>query len=104
MTVEHSICKPGGLAFVEAEVVDKDGRRCPWAEHQLYFETEGNGEIVGVDNGCQTSMERFKDTKRKAFFGRCMVGVKMNAHEGKVQLKARGIDLKSDTVLLESKK
>ena len=104
LTVEHSICKPGGLAFVEAEVVDKDGRRCPWAEHQLYFETEGNGEIVGVDNGCQTSMERFKDTKRKAFFGRCMVVVKMNANEGKVQLKARGIDLKSDTVLLESKK
>jgi len=33
-----------------------------------------------------------------------MVVVKMNAHEGKVQLKARGIDLKSDTVLLESKK
>lgn len=104
LTVDDASCKPSGLAFVKAEVVDKDGRRCPWAEHQLYFETEGNGEIVGVDNGSQTSMERFKDTKRKAFFGRCLVVVKMNEHGGKVQLKARGIDLKADTILLESKK
>lgn len=104
LTVDDASCKPSGLAFVKAEVVDKDGRRCPWAEHQLYFETEGNGEIVGVDNGSQTSMERFKDTKRKAFFGRCLVVVKMNEHGGKMQLKTRGIDLKADTILLESKK
>ena len=104
LRAENSTCKPGGLAFVEAEVVDKDGRRCPWADNQLYFETEGNGEIVGVDNGSQFSMERFKANQRKAFFGRCLVVVKMNSPASKLKLKARGIDLKADTITIESTK
>ena len=79
--------------FVKAEVVDKDGNRCPWAENQLFFETDA--EIIGVDNGCQTSMERFKDTKRKAFFGRCFAVV--NGHGS---LTAKAIGLKSNTIKL----
>ena len=79
--------------FVKAEVMDKDGNRCPWAENQLFFETDA--EIIGVDNGCQTSMERFKDTKRKAFFGRCFAVVK-----GHGTLTANAIGLKSNTIKL----
>ena len=77
------------LTFVNVEVRDKDGVLCPWAEDQVFFETTGDLEIVGVDNGCQTSMERFKDSKRKAFFGKCMVVVR-----GHGSLTAKGINLK----------
>ena len=80
-------------AFVKAEVVDKDGNRCPWAENQVFFESDA--EIIGVDNGCQTSMERFKDTKRKAFFGRCFAVV-----SGHGTLTAKAIGLKSNTIKL----
>ena len=59
--------------FITAEVVDKDGNLCPWAEDQICFIYEGEGKILGTDNGCQTSMERFTSPKRKAFFGKCMV-------------------------------
>ena len=59
--------------FITAEVVDKDGNLCPWAEDQIYFIYEGEGKILGTDNGCQTSMENFKAPQRKAFFGKCMV-------------------------------
>ena len=59
--------------FVTAEVVDKDGNLCPWAEDLIYFIYEGEGKILGTDNGCQTSMERFTSPHRKAFFGKCMV-------------------------------
>jgi len=79
--------------YVKAEVVDKDGNRCPWAENLLFFETDA--KIIGVDNGCQTSMERFKDTKRKAFFGRCFAVV--NGHG---TLTAKAIGLKSNTIKL----
>ena len=64
--------------FITAEVVDKDGNLCPWAEDQIYFISEGDGGIIGTDNGCQTSMENFKAPQRKAFFGKCMVVVKGN--------------------------
>ena len=61
-------------------------------------------EIVGVDNGSQFSMERFKANQRKAFFGRCLVVVKMDSPASKLKLKARGIDLKADTITIESVK
>ncbi len=61
--------------FITAEVVDKDGNLCPWAEDQIVFIEEGTGRIIGTDNGCQTSMENFKAPQRKAFFGKCTVVV-----------------------------
>lgn len=82
------------LTFVQAVVVDKDGNRCPWAENQLFFESDG-AKIIATDNGCQTSMERFTEPKRKAFFGRCIVVVK-----GRGTVTARAIGLKSNTINL----
>ena len=82
--------------FVNVEVVDKDGNLCPWAEDQVFFETSGGLEIVGVDNGSQFSMERFKDTKRKAFKGKCMVAV-----NGKGELKARTFGMKETTHIIK---
>ena len=64
--------------FINAEVVDKDGNLCPWAEDQISFLVSGDAKILGTDNGCQTSMERFTSPQRKAFFGKCMVVVKGN--------------------------
>ena len=64
--------------FVNVEVVDQDGNLCPWAEDQIFFTVDGDAEIIGTDNGCQTSMENFKAPQRKAFFGKCMVVVKGN--------------------------
>ena len=39
----------------------------------IYFIYEGDGCLLGTDNGCQTSMERFTSAERKAFFGKCLV-------------------------------
>lgn len=84
--------------FVEVDVVDKDGNLCPNAENQVFFSLqkalkckvgEQMPEILGVDNGCQTSLERFKADNRKAFFGKCLVVLK-----GKGTLTAKAVDLK----------
>ena len=100
--------------FVEVNVVDKEGNLCPNAENQIFFSVIGEkageeaGEeasagldekaglkILGTDNGCQTSLERFTDPHRKAFFGKCIVVLK-----GKGTLKAQAIDLKDATLSL----
>ncbi len=88
--------------FVEVDVVDKDGNLCPNAENQIFFSVEGSNDataggpvILGVDNGCQTSLERFQDNKRKAFFGKCVVVLK-----GKGTLTAKAVDLKEANVVL----
>ena len=79
--------------FITAEVVDKDGNLCPWAEDQIVFISEGTGHIIGTDNGCQTSMENFKSPQRKAFFGKCMVVV-----TGKGSITAKSPTLLPDVI------
>ena len=76
------------LTFVNVEVVDQEGRRCPNAENDVYFTLDDGATIAGVDNGCPYSMERFQANHRKAFFGKCMIVVR-----GKGWLSAKSADL-----------
>ena len=91
------------LAFVTVEVVDKEGNLCPNAENQIFFDVEGAATIAGVDNGCQTSMERFKDNHRKAFFSKCLVVLQSAKHQGNIKLTAKGVDLKEATLNIPCK-
>ena len=79
--------------FVEVNVVDKDGNLCPNAENEIYFTS--TAEILGTDNGNQTSLERFTDPKRKAFFGKCIIVLR-----GHGTLRAESIDLQQATIKL----
>lgn len=76
------------LSFVTVEIVDAEGNLCPLADNLVHFEVEGNLFIAGVDNGSQTSMERFKDNKRKAFNGKCLVVLQNAGKAGAARLKA----------------
>ena len=82
--------------FIVAEVVDKDGNLCPWADDEIVFIYEGEGGILGTDNGCQTSMERFTAPRRKAFFGKCLVVAK-----GKGSITAKSATLKPAWIEIE---
>ena len=65
------------LTFIQAEVLDKDGNLCPWAEDEILFTaTAGPAQVIATDNGCQTSMQRFTSPRRRAFFGRCLAVVR----------------------------
>ena len=79
--------------FVEVNVVDKDGNLCPNAENEIYFSS--TAEILGTDNGNQTSLERFTDPKRKVFFGKCIIVLR-----GHGTLRAESIDLQQATIKL----
>ena len=84
------------LRFVRVDIVDAQETPCPLAEDQLYFTVDGSATIIGTDNGCQTSMERFTAPQRKAFFGKCLVVIK-----GKGTLKAQAVGLGSATMAIE---
>lgn len=83
------------LCFVTVEVVDKDGNLCPNAQNLVEFAVEGTARIEGVDNGSPFSLERFKDTRRKAFYGKCMVVLRSDARPGNVRLTAKSEGLEA---------
>lgn len=91
------------LSYVTVEMLDKDGNLCPNAGNLVEFEVEGSGFIAGVDNGSQTSMERFKDNKRKAFYGKCMLVVQNNGKAGRISVRAVAEGLKEAEAVIASK-
>ena len=72
------------------EVLDEKGNLCPDADNLVNFTVQGNGFIAGVDNGNPVSMERFKDEKRKAFYGKCLVVIQNDGKPGKADGYFRG--------------
>jgi beta-galactosidase len=101
--------------FIQADVVDKDGNPCPWAEDNIFFSVDG-GTIIGADNGSQFSMERFKPIldsnsnaasgntsgsthfQRKAFFGKALLVVAKGPSERPITVKAQSPMLQSATI------
>ena len=89
------------LSFVTVEILDKDGNLCPNADNLVKFNVEGNGFVAGVDNGNQISLERFKASERKAFYGKCLVVVQNSGKKGTINLKAVSDGLNADIVKIK---
>jgi len=86
------------LSFVTVRIEDKDGNLIPGAANLIRFSVKGDGFIRAVDNGSQTSMEAFKDDKRKAFNGLALVVIQSTNKKGNIELTASADGLKSASV------
>ncbi len=91
------------LSFVTVKVMDKDGTMVPYADNLVNFKISGDGKIVGVDNGSETSHEPFKANYRKAFNGMCLVVIQSNEKAGKIKLEAESKGLKGAQVEITTK-
>ena len=105
LTADRTNLHPTGkdLAFVTVKVMDEAGNLVPDADNLIRFNVRGNGLIAGVDNGCQTSMEPFKASERKAFNGMCLLIVQTSKITGNIQVDASSDGLKTAIISLESK-
>ena len=70
----------GGIAYLDATLVDKDGTPVPHASNKIKFTVVGQGEFVATDNGDATSHESFQAHECRAFNGKCLVIIR--AKEG----------------------
>jgi len=91
------------LSFISVEVTDKDGNLVPDAANLIHFKVEGEGFVVGVDNGCQASTESFKAHYRKAFNGMCLLIVQSTERAGVIKVTAFGEGLQTTSIILNSK-
>ena len=99
---DHKTIKANGedLSFVTINVLDKNNNLVPDASNLIQFEISGSGFIAGVDNGSETSMESFKDNKRKAFNGKALVVLQNNSKKGAITLKATSVSLQNASVTI----
>lgn len=104
LTPDRSLIKADGydLSYILVEILDKDGNLCPRADNLVRFEVSGAGRNEGVDNGSPTSLERFKDDKRKAFYGKAMLIVRNDGSEGSITVKATADGLRPFTTTVNA--
>ncbi|GGZ34406.1 beta-galactosidase [Echinicola pacifica] len=89
------------LSFITVSIHDMEGNLVPKASDKVSFEIQGEGTIVGVDNGYQASMEPFKANYRQAYNGKCLVIVQTNEKAGRITLTARAENLQPAELVLK---
>ncbi|MFZ7946200.1 Ig-like domain-containing protein [Neobacillus sp. 19] len=102
LTADHKVITADGadLSFITAEIVDSKGIVVPNADHLIKFNVSGQGELAGVDNGNASSVERYKDNKRKAFSGKALAIIQSGKLSGEITVTASVAGLSGDTTSL----
>jgi beta-galactosidase len=91
------------VAHVTVQILDSKGKIVPTADNDIAFEIQGEGKIIGVDNGRPDSHESFQADRRKAFNGLCLAIVQAKSKPGKIRLTARADGLKDASIEIEVK-
>jgi len=91
------------VIHVAVEIHDNHGRIVPVADNLIAFEIQGEGRLIGVDNGDPRSHEEFKAKQRKAFNGLCLAIVQSTAKAGPIRIAATSASLRPDALTIQSK-
>lgn len=91
------------LIYVEVDVADEQGNFVPNATNQVTFKVEGEGVLVGVDNGSSPDHQSYKDDNRKAHAGKVLAIVKATNKAGEIKVTASAAGLEPAVVTVNSK-
>jgi beta-galactosidase len=92
------------VSHITVKVLDAQGRTHPDADNEVTFEVQGEGKLIGVDNGNMTEMTAdFKGKIRKAFHGMCLAIVQSTANGGQIRVTATSPGLKPGAVTIVTK-
>ena len=76
------------VAHVKVEIIDAKGNIVPTADNIIQYKIEGNGKLIGLDNGNPADHEPYKSDKRKVFNGLGLAIIQAGKTPGKVTLIA----------------
>ncbi len=88
------------VVHIVGEIRDAQGRVVPTAANDVVFEIQGEGKIIGVDNGDPQSHEDYKSNRRKAFNGLCMAIIQSTRRLGQIRLAASSPGLQGSSVTI----
>jgi beta-galactosidase len=82
------------IVNVKAEIVDENGLVVPGADNLIEFKIEGEGIIIGTDNGNPQDKTQMKSKNRKTFNGLALAVVQSTEKSGTIRLTAFSANLK----------
>ncbi len=91
------------VAHVAVEVLDSQGRVVPTADNEVAFVVEGEGRLIGLDNGDPQSHEDYKAARRKAFNGMCLAIVQSTGKSGRIRVTANSSGLQPANLTISTR-
>ena len=90
------------VAHVTVRILDAQGHPVPVADNLITFQVEGEGRLIGVDNGNPASHEPFQASQRRAFNGLCLGIVQATETAGEIRVEARSQGLEPGTIVVRA--
>ena len=90
------------VIHLTVRILDAEGVFCPAADNRVVFEVEGEGRLIGVENGDPIDHDSYKADNRRAFAGMCLAIVQATRRAGEIHVRAASDDLQAATVRLAS--
>ncbi len=91
------------LSFVTVTITDANGISDPRAVNPVHFTVSGPAEIVGTDNGDESSFEPLTGPDHRTFYGKCVAIVRTRSGApGAITLHAEAEGLQAASVELQS--
>jgi beta-galactosidase len=92
------------IANVKVEIVDQNGFVVPDANNLIEFNIEGEGIIIGTDNGNPQDKTQMKSRQRKAFNGLALAVIQSTEKSGNIRISAVSANLKGAVLQVVSHK
>ncbi|MCX6333523.1 MAG: DUF4982 domain-containing protein [Bacteroidia bacterium] len=92
------------IVNVKVEIIDKDGLVVPNANNSVEFKVEGEGILIGSDNGNPQDKTPMKSRQRNAFNGLALAVIQATAKSGNIRITALSPDLKEAVIQVVSYK
>jgi beta-galactosidase len=91
------------VAHITVQIQDATGRMAPTAANEVAFELEGEGKIIGLDNGDPQSHESYQSNRRKAFNGLCLAIVQSTGKPGQIRVTVSSPGLRASSITVTTK-
>ena len=90
------------LSYITVSVEDENGEIVPDASNNVKFTVEGEGTLVGVDNGEQADHQSYQDDNRDAFSGQLVAIVQSTKNAGEIKVTASSDGLEPAVVTINT--
>lgn len=85
------------VAHIRVEIIDENGNIIPDADLPVQLSVEGDGMLIGFDNGNPRDHDPMKSNQRKTFNGLALAVVQSTGKAGSIRIKATSKGLKEGT-------
>jgi beta-galactosidase len=86
------------VAHITVEIIDEKGNVVPTASNEVKLTIEGDGKLIGFDNGNPWDHTNMKSWVRKAFNGMALAIVQSTDKAGTIRIKAESASLKDGSM------